>query len=131
MKKIGKPNTFTLEDYAINISLQRNIKDYTVIPQHVKAAMKYIEYQTQIARKNNAADAEIKAIQNSIQKGDVIKFIKTKGQEGAKAFEIAKLQDIDPKKYKELLRSAFEQVLDALGITYEEIKGIKKMDAFF
>jgi hypothetical protein len=24
-----------------------------------------------------------------------------------------------------------EQVLDALGISFEEIKGIKKMDAFF
>ncbi|MHA2472271.1 MAG: DNA polymerase domain-containing protein [Promethearchaeota archaeon] len=40
LKKIGKPNTFTLDDYAINIGLQKNLKDYTkVIPQHVKAAL--------------------------------------------------------------------------------------------
>jgi len=45
--------------------------------------------------------------------------------------EFASLQDIDPKNYSELLRSALEQILDALGISFDEIKGIKKMDAFF
>jgi hypothetical protein len=45
--------------------------------------------------------------------------------------EHAKFQDINSKKYRDLLKSALEQVLDALGITFEEIKGIKKMDAFF
>ncbi len=115
LKKIGKPNTFTLDDYAINIGLQKNLKDYTkVIPQHVKAA-----------RDLKAATGK------TYQKGETISFIKSKGPIGAKAIEIAKLQDIDPKKYKELLKSALEQVLDALGITFEEIKGIKKMDAFF
>ena len=44
---------------------------------------------------------------------------------------MAKLQDIDTTKYKELLTPALEQVLDALDISFEEIKGIKKMDAFF
>ena len=44
---------------------------------------------------------------------------------------MANLQDIDTNKYKELLQSALEQVLDALGITFEEIKGIKKLDSFF
>ena len=65
------------------------------------------------------------------QKGETISFIKSKGLIGAKALELAKLQDIDTKKYRDLLISALEQVLDPLGITYEEIKGIKKMDAFF
>jgi DNA polymerase I len=115
LKKIGKPNTFKLEDYAINIAIQKNIKDYTkVVPQHVRAA---IELQ-EITGKE-------------YQKGETISFIKSKGIIGAKAIELAKLQDIDTRKYKELLISALEQVLDALGITYEEIKGIKKMDAFF
>ena len=65
------------------------------------------------------------------QKGETISFIKTKGPIGAKAIELARLQDLDTKKYKDLLKSAFEQVLDALGITFDEIRGIKKMDAFF
>jgi DNA polymerase I len=115
LKKIGKPNTFTLEDYAINIGIQKNLKDYTkVLPQHVRAAIELREVTGK-----------------EYQKGETISFIKSKGSIGARAIELAKLQDIDTKKYKELLKSALEQVLDALGITFDEIKGIKKMDAFF
>ncbi|MFX1280293.1 MAG: DNA-directed DNA polymerase I [Promethearchaeota archaeon] len=115
LRKIGKPNTFTLEDYAINIGLQKDLKNYTkVIPQHVRAAIELKEATGKV-----------------YQKGETISFIKSKGPIGAKAIELAKLQDIDTKKYKELLTSALEQVFDALGITFEEIKGIKKMDAFF
>jgi len=115
LKKIGKLDTFSLEDYAINIALKKKLNKYDkVIPQHVKAAL---ELQ--------------KATGKEFQKGETITFVKTKGVAGAKAVELAKLQDIDPKKYRELLQSALEQVLDALGITFEEIKGIKKMDAFF
>jgi DNA polymerase I len=115
LKKIGKPEAFSLEDYAINITFQKDLKNYTkVIPQHVRAAI------------------ELKKINGKeYQKGETIGIIKSKDNVGIKAIEIAKLQDIDSKKYKELLKSALEQVLDALGITFEEIKGIKKMDAFF
>ena len=115
LRKIGKPNTFTLEDYVINISLQKDLKNYIkVIPQHVRAA---IEIERISGKKFN--------------KGDVVSFIKSKGGSGTKVLELAKLQDIDIKKYKELLKSALEQVLDALDISFEEIKGIKKMDTFF
>jgi DNA polymerase I len=115
LKKIGKPDAFSLEDYAINISMQKKISNYNkTIPQHVRAA---VELQNITGRE--------------FQKGETIRLIKSKDSVGAKAIEIAKLQDIDIPKYKELLRSALEQVLDALGITFEEIKGIKKMDSFF
>jgi len=115
LKKIGKSDGFTLEDYAINIALQKDLKSYTkVVPQHVRAAL------------------ELRDVTGKeYQKGETISFIKSKGTIGVKALDLAKLQDIDTKKYKELLISALEQVLDALGITYDEIKGIKKMDAFF
>ncbi len=115
LNKIGKPNTFTLDDYAINMTIQKDLKNYIkIIPQHVRAAL------------------ELKSItKREFQKGETISFIKSKGPVGAKALELAKLQDIDTKKYKELLTSALEQVLDALGITFDEVKGIKKMDAFF
>ncbi len=115
LKKIGKPDTFTLEDYAINIAIQKKLSGYTkVVPQHVRAALELKE-----------------ATGKEYQKGEVISFIKSKGTIGAKALELAKLQDIDTKKYRELLQSALEQVLDALGISFEEIKGIKKLDAYF
>jgi len=91
------------------------LENYTkVVPQHVRAA-------------KDLRDVTGK----TFQKGETISLIKSKGPIGAKAIELAKLQDIDAKKYKELLSSALEQVLDALGITFEEIKDIKKMDAFF
>jgi DNA polymerase I len=132
LKKIGKPDTFDLEDYEINISLQKDLKDYKkVIPQHVRAAIELIKVEIAEAQARNAPKKELQQIKNKFRKGDVVTFVKTKGPMGAKVTEMAKLQDIDTKKYKDLLMSALEQVLDALGITYEEIKGIKKMDAFF
>jgi DNA polymerase I len=132
LKKIGKPNTFSLEDYAINISLQKNLKDYVkTIPQHVRAANAFIKTEVHKAQANHASESEILAIKKKYQKGDTVKFIKSKGPLGAKVIEMAKLQDIDSQKYRELLKSALEQVLDALNISFEEISGIKKMDAFF
>ena len=101
------------------------------IPQHVRAANTFIKTETSKARANNASDAEIDAIKKKYKKGDSVRFIKSKGPLGAKVIEMAKLQDIDSKKYRELLKSALEQVLDALDISFEEISGIKKMDAFF
>jgi len=132
LKKIGKPNAFTLEDYAINISIQKNLNKYDkVLPQHVRAAKEWIEYKVNEELKQGGDAEMIKAIKNTYSKGDSIEFIKSKGSTGAKVIELASLQDIDTKKYKELLQSALEQVLDALGITFEEIKGIKKLDSFF
>ena len=61
--------------------------------------------------------------------GDVLSFVKVK--RGAKALEIANIHEIDRKKYQELFRSTFEQVLDAIGISFEEIIGITKLDSFF
>ncbi len=71
------------------------------------------------------------ATDRACQKGDIITFIKSRDSTGAKALDLAKLQDIDSKKYKSLLKSALEQVLDALGISWQEIKGMRKMDSFF
>lgn len=115
LKKIGKKGAFELEDYAINIGMTKSLDKYNkTTPQHVKAALELREVTGK-----------------ETQKGETVSFIKSKTSDGVKALELAKLQDIDVRKYKELLKSALEQVLDALGITFEEIKGIKKMDAFF
>jgi len=113
--KIGKPGTFKLDDYIINIGIQKNLKDYkSTIPQHIRAAKKLKEITGK-----------------EYKKGDVIRIIKTMGEIGATAIETAKFQALDVKKYRELLRSAVEQLLDALGIEYEEIiyKGYKKSTA--
>ena len=125
--KIGKPDAFNLEDYSINISIQKDINRYDkVIPQHVRAAK---EHQ--------------KATGKKYQRGETISFIKSNDKTGAKVLELAKFQDLDVSKYRDLLQSALEQVLDALNIEFEEIiyKGYqkrpkkeietKKLDAFF
>ena len=43
----------------------------------------------------------------------------------------AKIHEIDVEKYKEYFRSTFEQVLDAVGLDYEELTGAKKLTSFF
>jgi DNA polymerase elongation subunit (family B) len=114
LRKIGKEGAFDLEDYAINTAITKALDKYKVTPQHISAAL------------------ELKKLTGKeYQKGEVMSYVKTKTSNGARATEIAKLQEIDVKKYRELLKSALEQVLDALGVTWQEIKGIKKMDAFF
>ena len=125
--KIGKPGTFKLDDYVIHIGIQKNLKDYkSTIPQHIRAAKKHKEITGK-----------------EYKKGDVIRIIKTIDGIGATDVETAKFRDLDVKKYRELLRSAIEQLLDALGIEYEEIiykgyikstakpKVAKKLDTFF
>ena len=44
---------------------------------------------------------------------------------------MAKIQDVDSKKYKQLLEGTFEQLLDALNISFEDVKGTKRLDTFF
>ncbi|MFX1444185.1 MAG: DNA-directed DNA polymerase I [Promethearchaeota archaeon] len=104
-KKIGKPDAFDLDDYAINITLQKKLNSYDkVLPQHVRVAK------------------ELKKITGKeYQKGETISIIKIRDGLGAKAKELATLEDVDVKKYRELLQSALEQLMDALNISYDEI----------
>jgi DNA polymerase I len=113
-KKIGKENEFPLEDYAIYIKLQKSLDSYDkTIPQHVRAAIE----SKRLTKKE-------------YQKGEDIKLIKSNDNIGAKDFELASFRDLDVKKYRALLKSALEQLFDALGIEYEEItlKGYKKKE---
>ncbi len=66
-----------------------------------------------------------------LEPGYFITFVKTRTAAGVKPLSKANLIDLDLKKYKELVQSTFEQVLDALGIEYGEIKGVKKLSSFF
>ena len=69
--------------------------------------------------------------QKKVGPGTFITFVKTRTSEGVKPLSLASIKDIDFKKYKQLVQSTFEQVLDPLGITYQEIQGIKKLESFF
>ncbi|RLI65438.1 MAG: DNA-directed DNA polymerase I [Promethearchaeia archaeon] len=118
LKAIGKPpenGGFKIEDYAITVIIRREIRTYTkTSPQHVKAA--------KMLRGKELAN---------LGPGSFISFVKTRSSEGVKPVSQASLDDIDVAKYKELVKSTFEQILDPLGINYQEIQGIKKLENFF
>jgi DNA polymerase I len=104
---------FAVEDLAIRVQLTKNLEAYTkTTPQHVKAA--------KLLKK---AGQEVKA-------GDIIAFVKTTGN-NVKPVEQATVQDIDTAKYKDLVKSTFEQVLDALGIEWFDTIGMRTLDTFF
>ncbi len=103
-----------LPELAFKIMLSKKIAGYTkTTPQHVKAA--------QLLEKRG----------REIKPGDLISFVKVMGGEGVKPVQLASLQEIDIPKYVEYISSTFEQVLDALGLDFQELIGNKKLEAFF
>jgi DNA polymerase I len=103
---------YSVEELAIRMQLTKSPESYVkTTPQHVKAARQLIE-----------AGRDVSA-------GDIISFVKTTG--GVKPVEQASVQDVDIAKYKDLVKSTFEQVLDALGIDWVETIGIRRLDTFF
>lgn len=110
-----KYRKFPLEDYAIYVQMKKDIAKYNkTTPQHVKAA-KMLRDATDVP----------------VARGDVIGFVKANTAEGVKPLRLAKRGDVDVRGYQKLLRGALEQILDALEISFEECKGVKKLDAFF
>jgi len=116
-KRIGQPEDkegFPIEDYAISTKLTKSISSYTKTkPQHVKAA-----------------EMEERASGIRLESGDYITYVKTRDSSRVKPISITEIQDIDTKKYHENLQNVLEQLLDALNISWEEVKGMKKLDAF-
>ena len=81
-------------------------------PQHVKAALI-------LQRKGY----EMKA-------GDLISFVKVAKEPHVKPVQLASNSEIDVDKYVAYLQSTFDQVLDALGLDFEEIIGLTKLERF-
>jgi len=105
---------YSLEELAFSVMMGRETGGYRkTTPQHVKAA-KQLE----------GRGFEIKS-------GELIAFVKVIGEQGVKPVQLAKVDDIDIQKYMEYLRSTFEQVLDALGVEFEDLVGVKKLESFF
>jgi DNA polymerase, archaea type len=105
---------FSLDELAFSMMMSRLPEHYTkTTPQHVKAA-----------RQLQQAGTEMKP-------GDVVSFVKVRGEPGVKPVQLAKLEEVDSEKYIEYIRGTFEQVLDALGIEWEDLAGVKKLESFF
>ena len=103
----------SMSDLAFNVVLGEEIENYTkTTPQHVKAA--------KILKENGA---ELKA-------GDLISFVKISKEPHVKPVELATQNEVDVDKYVAYLQSTFDQVLDALGLDFEEIIGLTKLERF-
>ena len=106
---------YALDDLTLNITINKPLKSYIkTTPQHIKAARLLIK-----------AGYEVKT-------GQIIRFVKTTDDLGVKPKQLAdlELKDIDIEKYVEYLKSTFNQVLNALGISFNEIIGISKLESF-
>ncbi len=100
-------------ELAFHVVLGKPPEAYTkTTPQHVKAAL--------ILQKMGY---EMKA-------GDLISFVKVLKEPRVKPVQIASNSEIDVDKYVAYLQSTFDQILDALGLDFDEIIGLTKLERF-
>jgi len=100
-------------EIAFHVVLGDNLDKYTkTTPQHVKAAM--------ILRKNG----------KDPRAGDLISFVKVISKDHVKPVELASRNEVDVDKYVAYLHSTFDQVLDALGLNFDEIIGLTRLESF-
>ncbi|MEM4423586.1 DNA polymerase domain-containing protein, partial [Pyrobaculum sp.] len=105
-----KEKKITLDKLGIKVVLNKNLNEYTKNkPQHVKAAEQLLKYGIQIGR------------------GDAIVLVKTKDPVGVKPIQLARIDEIDEKKYLEYIGTSLEQILEAMGVTIEELRGATKL----
>ena len=108
-----KKGLYSLDELAFRVALTKPLDMYVKnTPQHVKAAR-------QLAKRGVR-----------IEVGDIISFVKVRGGEVDKAVQLARIDEVDFDKYVEHIRTALEQILEALNISFEEIIGGKLMDRF-
>jgi len=108
-----KEKMYPLDQLALRVTLSKPLKEYTkTTPQHVKAAR-------QLAR-----------LGKRVEVGDIISYVKTRGREGVKPVQLARIDEVDTEKYVEYMRTALEQVLEALGISFDEIVGRRSIESF-
>ncbi len=103
----------TPEELAFHVVLGKPPEAYTkTTPQHVKAAL------------------ILKKIGYEMKAGDLISFVKVLKEPRVKPVQIASNNEIDVDKYVAYLHSTFDQILDALGLDFEEIIGLTKLERF-
>ncbi|MBN2230434.1 MAG: DNA-directed DNA polymerase I [Candidatus Thorarchaeota archaeon] len=114
----GKTEEYSPSELAYRIQLTKRLSDYPTDTPHVRAAKMLVE-------KTNDP--------NKVQPGTIIEFIRVKGQGGVIPVEIAKDVSyyIDKDTYIDILKSVFEQVLDSVGLDFNEFLGFTTLDKFF
>lgn len=99
-----REKTIPLDGLVFRVALTKPLASYTKnTPQHVKAARQLQRFGLRV------------------EVGDIISFVKVRGGDGVKAVQLARIDEIDPEKYIEHLRTALEQILESLGTSFDEI----------
>ncbi len=112
----GKSEPYSPDELAFRVQVTKRLSEYGLSkPQHVRAAEML---------QNRGFD---------VPPGTIVEYIKTKGGDGVMPVEIAREESfwLDKDKYIDTLRSVFEQVLDSVGIDFEELLGFTTLDQFF
>lgn len=101
----------TPEELAFHVVLGKPPSAYTkTTPQHVKAALM------------------LEKLGYKMTAGDLITYVKV--MKGVKPVQLASNSEVDVEKYVAYLHSTFDQILDALGLDFEEIIGLTKLERF-
>ncbi|GAB6148279.1 DNA-directed DNA polymerase I [Stetteria hydrogenophila] len=107
-----KKREYTLDELAFRVTLTKDPDEYKKnTPQHVKAALQLRKEGVPVA------------------KGTIVTFVKTRDAVGVKPVSLAKLSEVDVSKYYEYIKTGFEQMLLALGVRWEELSGVKSLEA--
>ena len=94
---------FKVEEVAFQMQLGKSLDRYDTNPQHVKAGRM------------------LRDMGYEVEQGDIIYYVVTKND--VLPAQAAKPQDVDVKKYVAYLEGTFEQVLDALDMSFDQIIG--------
>jgi DNA polymerase I len=109
-----KGRNVPVEKLAFSVMMGKPTEKYNgTTPQHVRAA-KLLEEMGK----------EIKA-------GEIIQYVKTKNPPYVKPVELARVDEVDSDKYIEYAQSMFDQLLDALDFSFDEIMGATTLDFFW
>jgi DNA polymerase I len=115
-----------LDQLAFKVALTKPLDAYTkTTPQHVKAARQLLEYRRKLGLASASSGGRA-----GIEVGEIIAYVKTKGKEGVKAVQVARLDEIDPDKYIEIMKTTLQQILDALEIDFEDLLGGRNKTLF-
>jgi len=104
-----KNREFEIQDVTFSMMLGKSLSGYDTNPQHVKAA-KMLEDQGY-----------------DLKEGDIISYVVTK--DDVKPAQLASKRDVDVGKYEEYLEATFEQLLDALDMSFDEMVGRPRQTA--
>ena len=102
-----------ISELAFHVALGDELSSYTkTTPQHVKAA--------RILQESG----------KELHTGDLISFVKVIREPHVKPVELTSRNEVDVDKYIAYLQATFDQVLDALGLSFDEIIGLTKLERF-